>query len=284
MRKAWLIISLIIWVWSSGMAQDGCMPVKPDMQTQDSKLVYDFADFIPDGEEQTINTKLVQFYRESSNQIMVVITDELCGYEAWEYGTRLGESWGIGREDKDNGVVLVLQPKRDGQKGNVHIATGKGLEGAIPDVYANRITDNVMIPFFKKNDYAGGLTAGTDLIMDLAKGEYNDKVAQIQGQSEGIPAEFGLFVLIMLIVFGFSLYAYHKRVKKYALVNKLAYWAAFWILMNQHGHSGRFDDFGRGGRGFGGGGFGGGFGGGGGGGFGGFGGGSFGGGGAGGSW
>jgi uncharacterized protein len=280
MKKTGILLLFALSVFSMP-AQDGCMPALPDEKTQDNKQVFDFAQLIPDAQEQALNNKLVQFYRETSNQIVVIITDELCGYEAWEFATRLGEAWGVGRADEDNGVVLVLQPKRDGQKGQVHIATGLGLEGAIPDVYANRITDDAMIPFFKKNDYVGGLNEGTGLIMDLAKGEYNEKVAQIQGSSEEMPPEFMFFVLIILIVFGISIYSYQSRVKKYAVVNKLAYWTAFWILMNQHGHSGRFDGQGRGNGGLGSGGFGGGFGTGG---FGGFGGGGFGGGGAGGSW
>jgi len=258
------------------------MPAKPNLQTQDNTLVYDFANFIDDEAETRLNTKLVKFYRESSNQILVVVADDLCGYEAWEYATRLGQDWGLGTKDKDNGVVLLLQPKRQGQRGNIFIATGKGLEGAIPDVYANRITDNVMIPLFKQDQYTQGLEEGTDLVIDLAKGEYNDRVAMIQGGSSEGDASIYLFLLVMLAILAISMFSYHSRVVNYADVNKLAYWAAFWLLMNQHGHSGRLDGYGRSNRS---GGFGGGFGGGGGvGGFGGFGGGGFGGGGAGGSW
>jgi len=269
------LIHLGIW------AQD-CMPAKPNLQTQDNTLVYDFANFIDDEAETRLNTKLVKFYRESSNQILVVVADDLCGYEAWEYATRLGQDWGLGTKDKDNGVVLLLQPKRQGQRGNIFIATGKGLEGAIPDVYANRITDNVMIPLFKQDQYTQGLEEGTDLVIDLAKGEYNDRVAMIQGGSSEGDASIYLFLLVMLAILAISMFSYHSRVVNYADVNKLAYWAAFWLLMNQHGHSGRLDGYGRSNRS---GGFGGGFGGGGGvGGFGGFGGGGFGGGGAGGSW
>lgn len=268
---------------SLGLSAQVCMPALPDEKTQDDFLVYDFADFLPDGQEKTLNQKLVNFYRETSNQILVVVPDTLCGYEPWEYATRLGHSWGLGNAEKDNGIVVMLKPKTQGSKGQIHIATGYGLEGAIPDVYANRISNQVMIPSFKQNKYMQGLNEGTDAIMDLAKGEHNERVAMIKGE---MPPEAGIFVIFVLLLFGLIMYNYHRRVEKYAEVNTLAYWTAFWMLMNQHGHSGRFDDFNRGSGpfrrtgGFGGSGGGSG----GGGGFGGFGGGGFGGGGAGGSW
>jgi uncharacterized protein len=263
------------------------MPAKPDLETQDNVLFYDLASFIDDASEKRLNDKLVGFYRETSNQIAIVVADDLCGYEPAQYATRLGHDWGLGREKEDNGVVILLRPKREGQKGEIFIATGYGMEGPIPDVYANRITDNIMIPYFKQNQYPEGLDAGLQVVMDLAVGEYNERVAMVQGEGEG--KEIGLFMMFILVLLALMAYSYHRRVQNYAEVNSLAYWVAFWMLMNQHGHSGRFEDFNQGsgpfrrmGRGSGGfGGFGGGSSGGS---FGGFGGGGFGGGGAGGSW
>ena len=291
------LIVLLMLSFQGLSAQESCMPPKPDMATQDNVLFYDLADFINDADEKRINDELVQFYRTTSNQFVIIVTDDLCGYEPSQYATKLGHEsddedendygWGIGTADKDNGLVILMRPKRNGNSGEIFIATGYGLEGPIPDVYANRVTDNIMIPYFKQNQYAEGLEAGLHVLMDLAVGEYNEQVAMVQG--EGEDEKIGLFMMFILVLLGLMAYSYHRRVKSYAEVNSLAYWVAFWMLMNQHGHSGRFEDFNQGsgpfrrmGRGSGGfGGFGGGSSGGG---FGGFGGGGFGGGGAGGSW
>ena len=287
MRKSFFIGWLLL-LSSILFSQSPCSLPKRPATADEQNLVYDFANVIEDGRERALNQSLEDFAMSSSNQILVLTVDTLCGLEAWEYATELGHAWGIGQAEKDNGVVLLVKPKKGRlSKGAVHIAVGYGLEGAIPDVYANRITDQLMIPLFKENRYTEAIEQGTQVIMDLAAGEYNETVARIQTEPE-MPKEVYIFLLFTLLVFGLSLFGYHKRVKTYANVNKLAYWAAFWLLMNQHGHSGRFDDqwtrrHGRGYGGFGGFGGGGGFGGSGGG-FGGFGGGGFGGGGAGGSW
>ncbi len=219
------------------------MPPKPDLETQDNVLFYDMASFIDDGAEKRINDKLVKFFRETSNQIAIVVADDLCGYEPAQYATRLGHDWGVGREKEDNGVVILMRPKRDGQKGEIFIATGYGMEGPIPDVYANRITDNIMIPYFKQNQYPQGLEAGMQVVMDLAQGEYNEQVAMVQGEGEGEGEMISLFMIFILILLALMAYSYHRRVTNYAEVNKLAYWAAFFMLMNQHGHTGSFDDF-----------------------------------------
>lgn len=282
-----ILIAYIILLspWSV-MAQDRCdIPAKP---IGDNHLVFDFADFIPEGDESRINQDLVDFARSSSNQIVLVIADTLCGLPPWEFATELGHSWGVGMGEEDNGLVILMKPKYGAKsKGHIHIATGYGLEGAIPDVYANRITDQVMIPKFKEGDYVGGLESGIAVLKDLAIGEYNQQVEAIT-KDEGIPSEVWVFLMFILGILVLNIILYHRRVKDYARVNDLTYWAAFTLLMNQHGHTGRFDDFNRGsgpfGRTGGFGGFGGGGGGFGGGGFGGFGGGGFGGGGAGGSW
>lgn len=57
-------------------------------------------------------------------------------------------------------------------KGEAFIATGYGLEGAVPDAIARRIVDNEMIPQFKNGDYHAGLLSAVAVIMDLTRGEY----------------------------------------------------------------------------------------------------------------
>jgi uncharacterized protein len=48
---------------------------------------------------------------------------------------------------------------------------GYGLEGAIPDARAKRITSEVVKPFFQKGDYAGGVEAGVQALLAAARGE-----------------------------------------------------------------------------------------------------------------
>lgn len=238
-----------------------------------ARLVNDLADLFTAEQEEGLEKMLVAFDDSTSNQIAVVTVPDLEGYSSSEYATRIGLEWGVGSAKFDNGVVVLVKPKNT-SSGQVFIAVGYGLEGAIPDAYAKRIINDRMIPHFMGNDYFSGVEEACEMLMKLASGE----ISEMRDTDEGdeiaaiIATMFILFIILVVIV----------------LVSKDN------NSRGGRGNGGRNvfrgpvitigDDFGgwnptRGG-GFGGGSFGGGgFGG-----FGGFGGGSFGGGGAGGSW
>src|SRR5262245_41030981 len=104
------------------------------------RLVTDLAGMLSTSENQALEDKLVAFNDSTSTQISVVIITSLGMWEKAEYATELGERWGIGRKDKDNGV-LVLIAKDERQ---IFIATGRGVEEFLPDAVCKRIVENII--------------------------------------------------------------------------------------------------------------------------------------------
>ena len=74
---------------------------------------------------------------------------------------RVAEAWKIGRKKIDDGVLLVVA-KNDRR---LRIEVGYGLEGALTDVTARRIIDEIITPKFRTGDFAGGISAGVDRII-----------------------------------------------------------------------------------------------------------------------
>ena len=211
----------------------------------------------------SLEQKLVAESDSTSTQIAILTIEDLNGYDISSLAFKIGDAWGIGGPHQDNGV-LILVSKNDH---DVFIATGRGMEGPIPDVTAKKIVDNIIIPNFKKGDFYQGLDEATTAIIKLAAGEFVDELGDQKSNGKNIPASaFIIVIVIILIIISFI-----NRGGRGGYISRGGWFP--WMMMG---------GFGRGGGGFGGGGFGGG--GGGGGGFGGFGGGSFGGGGAGGHW
>ena len=70
-------------------------------------------------------------------------------------------AWGVGQKGKRNGVALFVFVDDRAMR----IEVGYGLEGALPDAAAHRITDGVIKPHFKKGDYAAGVEAGVTAIL-----------------------------------------------------------------------------------------------------------------------
>ena len=230
------------------------------------RLVVDLTGTLTADQRAALEAKLVAYDDSSSNQIAVVIVPTTGDYDIAEFSFALGRKWGVGNKEFNNGVVFLIA-KNDRK---VFIAPGYGLEGAIPDIIAKQIIENIVVPNFKGNDFYGGINAGTDALIQAAEGEYKAPAGYgDRGKQKRIPL---LGVIIAIIIF-------------WIIFSKIGGGGGGGSFMSRRGYR----DF-RGpsvwwfptGGGGGGGGFGGG--GGGGGGFGGFGGGGFGGGGAGGSW
>lgn len=252
-----LIISLT--VFSLLNAQ---IPERPDPP----RLVNDFAGILKQDETQTLESGLQQFARQTSTQIVVVTVEDLNGYDPGDFAFRLGEEWGVGQKGMDNGIVVLLKPKRGNDRGEIFIATGYGLEGVLPDAVVNGdIIDTEMIPYFKAEQYFQGLMNGISVIMEIAKGEYTaEYYSENYARTSGSPLPFLFFFLLIFVIFPLMR---GRRRRAYSPGKSLPFWIALGLMSGGSSRRGSFHNFSSGGGGFGG-----------------FGGGSFGGGGAGGSW
>ena len=88
---------------------------------------------------------------------MVAIINSTEGEYINYLATSWAQEWGVGDAKKDNGVFILLA--KDDRK--INISTGYGVEHLLTDKMCSRIIQESIIPFFKKNDYYGGLEAGS---------------------------------------------------------------------------------------------------------------------------
>jgi len=275
LTKLLLLFAMGISV-STAWAQDVTdkyFPAKPNPP----RLVNDFAGILQPAEVEALEQKLVRFADSTTNQFSVITVPTLHEYEVGDYALQLGRRWGIGKKDRNNGLILLIAPNER----RMTFQVGYGLEGPLPDMMTNRIIKNTMAPHFRQGDYYGGIDAAVDEAIARTKGEYT---APPKKRRRGSPLSTVITILFMIVLF--------IIVFVIMIIKRGGGGGGF-----GGGGGGSFRDFSRGagpfifgtglGGGFGRGGFGGGgggFGGGGGGGFGGFGGGSFGGGGSSGGW
>lgn len=260
--KAYLLSLLMAFAMSiPAFAQD-----LPDRPTP-PRLVVDYAGILTASEAQALENKLVRFNDTTSNQILVILTNDLMGNEIEPYASGIGDKWGVGQSGLDNGMVVVVKPKIGNDRGLAWISVGYGLGGAIPDITVGHIIDYELIPYFRSNNYYGGLDAATTVLMELAAGEYNsDEYASARGNPWWTAIPFIVFFIFFILITSLS------RRSRTMGSKSMSPWAAFWLGSMIGGGGSSWG--GSSGSSFGGGGSS----------FGGFGGGGFGGGGAGGSW
>ncbi len=231
-----------------------------------NNLSKEFPDFLNSSEAAQLEEKLEVFSNETSNQICVVIVDDLNGMDASDYAFQIGNTWGVGKADKDNGIVILIKPTNSDGGRSIFIATGKGLEGAIPDLATKKIRDKEITPYLKSGEYYTALDKGTDVLMQLAKGEINvkDYTRSSRGSGGGsIPIALIIIIIVVIIILK-NMFGGGGGGRTFSRTGSALFWGS---MLSGGGRGGGFGGGSSSGGGWGG-----------------FGGGSFGGGGSGGSW
>ena len=224
-------------------------------------FVSDYAGVVDAATRRDLDGLVAELKAKTGAEIAVVVVHSTAPLTAFDYAMRISESWKPGARGKDNGVVFLVAIKDR----ETFILTGYGVEGVLPDGKVGEIRDRLVVPAFRRGDYAGGIRAGTEALAAIIAADAGvqlDTVRQAPQPTRPPPTLLSALLPILLIIIFV------------ALASRFPMGPVIFggPGMRRGGFGGRP-----------GGGFGGGFGGGGGG-FGGFGGGDFGGGGAGGKW
>ncbi len=121
-----------------------------------SAPVTDLAMLLTDEQVEQLNDLLLDYEAETSNQFAVLIISSLEGEDLESYSIEVASTWVLGQADKDNGLLLLvaLAERR------LRIEVGSGLEGFLTDAFCGRIIDHTIVPYFKKEQYYEGITAG----------------------------------------------------------------------------------------------------------------------------
>jgi uncharacterized protein len=143
-----------------------------------------------------LENQLKQHEDTTSNQIAILVIPSLEGEPIEDYTLRVSEKWKLGQQGKDNGVLLfvAINDKR------VRIEVGYGLEGVLPDALCNQIIRNELAPYFRQNDYEGGIQAAVNAIIAAIAGEYRADQSTSEGSKGGGSILPFLIILVVIII------------------------------------------------------------------------------------
>ena len=130
--------------------------------------VVDNADLLSPSVEAALTAQLTAHEDSTSNQIAVLTVPSLNGENLEQWATEVFRTWGLGRADEDNGVLILIA--RDDRK--IRIEVGYGLEGSLTDAAAGAIIRNEMTPRFRDGDFEGGTMAAVEAVIGTIQGEY----------------------------------------------------------------------------------------------------------------
>lgn len=153
----------------------------------------DFTSTLSEAQLNSLRTELSNFQQENGSQIVVVIINSTGDSSIEDYATVLFRKLKIGRKNIDDGVLMLIA-KADRR---MRIEVGYGLEGAIPDIKAQRIIDEQITPAFKKDNYYQGIENGVSSLKRLIEGEDLPPPKS----STKITAERKVFIVLMCLGF-----------------------------------------------------------------------------------
>lgn len=128
-----------------------------------SGRVNDFANIISPENRARIEARLKDLDSKSTIEMVVVTVPDLEGKAIEDYTVDLAKKWKIGKHDKNNGVIFLTAPREK----KLRIEVGYGLEGDLTDAVSKRILHTIVVPYFKKGDFNGGIYAGVDAVISV---------------------------------------------------------------------------------------------------------------------
>lgn len=161
LKVIWLVLCSTLFL-VSGFAQAELVAV-PTLSTR----ITDLTQSLSQAEQAQLEQKLAAFEQQKGSQIAVLIVPTTQPEDIAQYSIRVVDAWKLGRKGVGDGVLVLIA--KDDHK--MRIEVGRGLEGAIPDLYAKRIISEDITPKFKQGDFVGGLNAGIEKLIGLVNGE-----------------------------------------------------------------------------------------------------------------
>jgi len=172
------------------------------------RMVNDYSGVLESTPREALERGLRGFSDSTSNQVVVIITPTLYGDDESVTAQRIGQAWGVGQKEFDNGVVILIKSKTAEENwGAVAIATGYGVEGVLPDVFCKHIIDDEMIPALSDGDYERAIKQALDVILPVMAGEYSYAQYRADERRKGLIALGVLVAIMVLIVVCVVLYA-----------------------------------------------------------------------------
>ena len=168
------------------------------------------------GDTSELENKLSSFEEKTGIEIAVVTVEDFDGFSIERYANDLFTDWGIGKKEKDNGVLILVSVKQR----KARIEVGYGLEEFLPDAFVGNILDYYMKPAFKEGSYLEGINNGVDeIIKRLENHDYQLTTNYIDLESVynknersdllsvlvlvGIIVMFSIFIFVFNDKFGF---------------------------------------------------------------------------------
>lgn len=104
---------------------------------------------------QEVNKTLYALRQQTGAEVIVAVVPSIGDETIEEFSEELFQQWGIGKKDKDNGVLILIAPEQR----KARITTGYGVEGVLPDISTKKILNRTIIANMKEGNLDAAVTS-----------------------------------------------------------------------------------------------------------------------------
>lgn len=121
----------------------------------------DFVHLLTKAEAEEISGNLAMLESHTQIQFAVAIVPSLQGHSPEDLARKIGNKWGVGRKENNDGIVFLSAPNDR----KFFIATGPGLTTRLPNATLEAIVQQKILPQFKAGRVGAGIAAGVRAII-----------------------------------------------------------------------------------------------------------------------
>lgn len=137
-----------------------------------SAHLMDPAGMLNNQQRTTLDNVLKDYETRSGSQIAILLISSTAPEAIEQYSIRVADAWKLGRKGIDDGVILIVAKDNPKALRRLRIEAGRGIQGTVTDAQSKRILQDVIAPYFRQNDYYGGLTAAVTALTALMDQEH----------------------------------------------------------------------------------------------------------------
>ena len=199
MKKLIIILSLLVCLFAQ--AKEYTVQEIPMVHLQDrTRYVSNPDGILSPSSVATMDSILYALEQKTGIQTLVVAVTGIEGGDCFDFAHRLGQEWGVGQKERNNGLVILLST----DERCVQFATGYGLEGVLPDAICKRIQSRYMVEHLGKDDWDAGMVAGIRAVNGYLDGSMENIGSKEEGDDSALlifmGLIFGSIILISVIV------------------------------------------------------------------------------------
>ncbi len=195
-----VIVALVAVVPSAGAGVSTVNDVENVHLSDRNRFVSDGEGYLSQAARSEADARLRALMDSTTVEVAVVLVGSIGDADIYDFTNSLARQWGVGKADKNNGVVVLFAMEQH----QVRIHVGSGAEGVLPDLAAKRIIDETIIPAMRSDNVDGAVTGAVERLCRVftdpsAAAELRSSVANDSAPLNG-ETLFGIFMVLAVMV------------------------------------------------------------------------------------